>query len=343
MANLFKLTKRKKLKDFEKHDLINNKDVRNGCDESLLHNYCKHDVFDLDLLNAMLNAGYDINNINNRGHNMFQSCLIYCHDNKIKYKKIDWLLKNKIDLTNTKFDLTDFLLYEYPCTAEGHSFPTIITKEYFALIQQFYNSGLLHTDLQVEQYNHINLAYHCDNLDMFMWFEKHFKMNYDFDKIDYSKRGRAYEGYKNPLRRMVIHCEELSVVQVFEYVCSKCPNLLNHYLVLMGSPHDTLLSRILSQEPMSFYDFLPIAYKYGIQENYGEWNEFTQGLLNRCNYENKKKFIWGILNKKITYMPPSFVKAMALTINDFNDPETCSYLNGTLHEKKRDNTGKRYN
>src|SRR6266705_5757910 len=96
--DLFKLTKRKKLKEPEKQKLIDNPTITNGHNETLLQNYIKHDGSDIDLLNNMLKANHNINNQNKKGETLFHSCLLYCNDEKAKYIKINWLLENNCNI-----------------------------------------------------------------------------------------------------------------------------------------------------------------------------------------------------------------------------------------------------
>jgi hypothetical protein len=206
-------------------------------------------------------------------------------------------------------------------------------------------------DLTVKQYSHINLAYHCDNIDTLLWFDNNFKMNYDFTIVDYSV-AKAYDFYKSPLKRIAI---QGGSAEIFEYVCNKNPNAINNNTnddtpvkneqgLLVSAPaacslslsekneqlQDTILDRILTQ---SSYELLPIAYKYGITENHSEWQGFIKEISRRCSLEYKKKFVWGILNKKISDFPLEYIKILGLTMSDFLNIESCTPINNSCSNK----------
>jgi hypothetical protein len=111
---IFKLCKRLKLKDAEKKILIDNSTILNGVGENVLHNYCKHNGFDLKLMTDMINAGHDINNINRSGYSSFHSCLQYSSLKPQDFiKKLHFIIDNNFPLVVPKIDLTNFVLCDH--------------------------------------------------------------------------------------------------------------------------------------------------------------------------------------------------------------------------------------
>jgi len=312
--DLFNLTKRKKLDIDEKQKLISNPTIINGCNETLLQNYLKHNGCDIELMNNMVNNNHDINHQNEKGETLFHSCLLYCHDRKNKYIKINWLLDNNCNIHGNKIDLTNFMLYTYSETS----------SEYFNLIQKIYDMKLLETNLLVEKYNHINASYICDKLKTLIWYDTHFNMNYDFTIVNYEFASK-YSFFRNPLKDLAVHgnknCPETA--KMFEYICNKNPNILN-----INHNEDTLMHRILVQcENMSIFD---IAIRYNIEDynkylKCSEWDILVKYIQERgYSYYCKQKFIFGIINKKITQFPICLIKKLAIKKEDFNNYMNCS-------------------
>ena len=111
--DLFKLCKRKRLKESEKELLVSYPHLTNGVGETLFHNYMKHDGCDIDLLNKFVENNCDLYNINRSGEDVFKSCYLYCRDNT--FKKLNWLLDQNYIV---KKEIGQFLFDEfenYPC------------------------------------------------------------------------------------------------------------------------------------------------------------------------------------------------------------------------------------
>ncbi len=326
--NLFQLCRRKFLKPDEKQLFIDNPDKVNKEGENLLHHYIKCSRrLDLKLIQDMIDNGHDINNLDKSERSMFHTCVVV---NKAQYEVLNLLVDNHCPLVTPNVDLTRFMLYDQL----GTYYNQIIDEEYFKLIQRLVGLNLLETDLK-NKYPNINPLYYAKDYDMFVWLDKTFDTLYDIEDSKYMY---------HPLLHYYAYRRDDT--QIFEYICQKDSSTVN--LVTQTNPTTPLMLALIHNN----YQLLEILYKYGVDDIkiIDKYIKFllTQGV-GRCNnknyiahtgingnymekgYDQKRNFIWLIINKKLKEFPIRLIKVFRITLEDFdNFPNISRFNHGIL-------------
>lgn len=210
ITKLFKSTKRKRLNATEKQLIIDHPEIINGHGENLLHNYAKHDGVDLDLISDMVANGHTFDNYNKvTKYGPIMSCISFCHNTDIIYKKIYHMIGLGCPLCSDDSDFTELLLIDYLNEPGNNSYYLVNTPEFPNFIKYLVSENILETDLTKEKYRYINPMNIFKNLEDIKWFIKTFKVYWDIgdeNKI-YGRNGNisfkswngSYKECHNPL------------------------------------------------------------------------------------------------------------------------------------------------
>jgi hypothetical protein len=300
---LFKLCKRKKLKDSEKELLIQNPNAKNSWGENLLHNYMKHDGYDLEFMDKLLATGHDINNINKKGYSMIYSCAEFSSCEKFN-EKIIWLVKNGCPVIINKFD--PILIFFNPEMFRRCK----VNREFFEILCEKYQ---IEKDLTADKYKHINPVFQSNDIEDAIWYDQTFKVNYHAVLGKEDRFGANYRTIftENP--------------QVLEFILNKFKlegETINNF------PEVDQIYQMYAD--WNQYKNLDVLYKCGFidnEEGKAIWQRSSNDVeKNICDCMEqyrfdkpackRKMFLWALVNRKIKDFSLIHIKFLRLSVDD---------------------------